>query len=415
MKKIILWLGLCIALGPHIYAQRNVKELRTTAQALTSQSVARPTLQTFKNAPNKVSAQLSQRVQHTYQQANRLEQALVTHPLLSILYRPQAATRLNHKLDIELRDNLYPQLKEILHTNRQLTHYFLSQNNRQIIKNIPYEKARILNMQQHIERLKANQHISPYPAKYDLDVVVNAIPTSTDYLLLGEVHNVPEIHQQMARLIPKLRSKFKYRKIIWLTEFLPELISADLLQQEVPPALMHLWKTAIHRHIPVVGIESLHTYVEDYELWDWPSFLHMQPKTSIWETKEGIRLRNECWKKQIALIRKRNPTALIVLHAGFGHLDNTEQYSLGTYLHEQGNTFTISFVPGLTFQDSADGARELLEFVNEDFPSDGLIPTSFFDFATQGEFFQRILEFGKEDWKITGFDVQIKIPINSPK
>ena len=35
---------------------------------------------------------------------------------------------------------------------------------------------------------------------------------------------------------------------------------------------------------------------------------------------------------------------------------------------------------------------------------------SSFDFATEGAFPQRILLFGKQDYKITGFDMQIKVP-----
>lgn len=315
----------------------------------------------------------------------------------------------------------YPQLKDLITTNKQLTKYFLIENNRQILKQTLAETAHLLLMQQNIAHLKETQIISPKMQSNDIAWLAKNIPLDTDYLLLGEIHDVPEIHQKMAEFVPLLRKQFGQRPIIWLTEFLPELFTTDILDAEleknVSPALLTLWHTLHAQHISIVGIEPYFVFLKSPKIWRLSQLLTAQ-KMSIWETLEGIRIRNEFWKNEIAKIRRRNPNALIIIHAGFGHFDYTLGNSLGTALKQKGSTFTVSWVPGYNPKHKT-LLHRLLQNIEElepvACPPDGFAPASFFDFVTRGNFPQRILKFGPQDWYITGFDVQLKVPASPQK
>lgn len=377
----------------------------------------------------KVSAILAKRVDRSYANAAHLETTLREKMPLANLFPRQAAKELTFPLNAQLTSEFYPHLQEILRTDKQLSRYFVAQNNRATLKFMPKQTASLMLMQQSIDHLKKRQLIPTQPAREDMNWLAQQIPLDTQYLLLGEIHDVPQIHQQMARLIPLLQQRFGKRRIVWLTEFLPHTYSVeDAVRNNIPAQLIHLWDTLQAHHIKVIGIEQLFA-----ALLKAPS-LRKTNHLYMWTTLEGIRLRNEFWEKQIAKFRARYPDSLIVIHAGIGHLDYTLANSLGISLHQKGPTFTVSFLPGyriehksllFTLYQEIPGyplqfSSFLLKFLQDNpdmlpVEPDGFAPYSFFDVATLGHFPQRILQFGPKDWQITGFDVQIKIPINSPK
>ena len=396
---VILGWGLCA----HAQAWR-----KNVGKLISSRPKTSATLHTLPKASIKESAQFFRQVTLSCQQARLLQAQLFQRNALSVLRMPYADTRLTTPLDMALLDVLYPHMRGRIKTKRQLTDYFIIQNNRQILQQAQEESARLIRLQQSIDHLKSNQIQSGNIRHQEMQWLAEKISTDIDYLLLGEVHEVPEIHQHFALLARELRTKFGDRPIIWLTEFLPESLSnfSDELRDQMLPSLVRLWDALQAENIPVVGLENLHVIIED-------ASLKQSQEISIWETYEGVRQRNQLWGKKIAKIRKENPRALIILHSGFGHLDYTRPYSLGTFLRQQERIFNVSFAPGY----KPDYLTELNEILQEDAewaplpcPPQGFAPVSYFDFMTRGHFPQQVLEFGPQDWYLTGFDIQIKIP-----
>jgi hypothetical protein len=135
-------------------------------------------------------------------------------------------------------------------------------------------------------------------------------------------------------------------------------------------------------------------------------------------TSEGMRLRNQTWKADIEEYRKAYPDALIIVHAGFGHIDYTIPHSLGRAFQND-KTFVISFFPGYTKSNYPEETKRTFDNVTwlENYtPGPGnYMPISMFDYLTGGQFPQRILQFDKEDAPITGFDIQFKVPESQPQ
>ena len=411
-------MGLLLTLTMTTYAQR-AKAVRTTIKAVTTQPATHATLRTFINGPYKVSAQLSKRAKRTFKQAQHLEKELYKETILASLHRDQASRYIISPLNIETLDELYPHMKGILSTANQLNNYFLSQNNRQILKYATDETAHLLLLQQNIEYLKQTQVRTPKKIQREMQWLTKQIPANTDYLLLGEIHDIPEIYTSLMSLAQELRKKFGKRPIIWVTEFLPESMTPDTLdertkQMPMPIMLLKLWTTLKAKQIPVIGLEPWVVFATDKKeaTSSFKNYLHHR-SLSIWETWEGIRIRNEFWEKQIAEIRAQNPKALIILHAGFGHLNYTLPHSIGAKLRNKGRTFNVSLVPGyspLYQTETIKALQQIEELAPLPCPTDGFIPVSMFDIVTRGNFPQQALQFGPADWYITGFDVQLKIP-----
>ena len=396
--SILCW-GLCT------YAQGWRKNI---GKLISSRPKTPATLQTFSKSSFKEASQFSRQAALTCHQARLLQAELFQRNALSILRMPYADTRLTIPLNMTLLDVLYPHMRGRIHTKKQLTDYFISQNNRQILQYAEEEASRLIHLQQSIDHRKSSQVQPGNILHQETQWLAEKIPTDIDYLLLGEIHEAPEIHQHLILLARELRKKFGNRPIIWLTEFLPEssFNFDDELKEQMLPSLVHLWDALQAENISVIGLENINVMVEDANL------KHSQ-EISIWETYEGVRQRNQFWEKKIAEIRKANPNDLIILHSGFGHLDYTRPHSVGTFLRQKERIFNVSFVPGY----KPDYLTELNEILQEDkewapipCPPEGFAPVSYFDFMTRGNFPQQALEFGPQDWYLTGFDIQIKIP-----
>ena len=187
MKKWCVLVGLLLALAITTYAQRS-QAVRTTVQAVTTQPATHATLHTFKISPWEVSQQLSKRTKRTFKQAQHLERELHNETILASLRKNQVSRYLLPPLNIEVLDQLYPHMKELLLTDQQLNNYFISQNNRQILKHATDETAHLLLLQQNIEHLKQTQVHTPKKIQREMQWLTKQIPANTDYLLLGEIH-----------------------------------------------------------------------------------------------------------------------------------------------------------------------------------------------------------------------------------
>ena len=144
----------------------------------------------------------------------------------------------------------------------------------------------------------------------------------------------------------------------------------------------------------------------------------------MWSMPEGRRIRNKARLEEINRLRQANPNALFIIHGGMAHLDYTNMHSVGKALKNKGNTYLVSFLPGYTAKDINATELSYLQrkyywFRPNNFQETDFFPISDFDFTTQGKFPQRIVQFkntplvkGATALR-TGFDIQIKIPVNN--
>ena len=240
------------------------------------------------------------------------------------------------------------------------------------------------------------------------------------------------IEYEIADLINKIGERFTERPIFLFTEFIQQgktptstrSIARAISPIDNPYGKKHLpvFEAAFKQNISIVGLEPpFVSHISNEML--YPS---SRLDRSMWETREGTALRNQFWKQTLEKYRAQFPDAIFIVYSGSAHLDYTEPNSIGKML--KGNNqhvFLASFYPGLNPNDPF--ARDFLEDIRSSYRTkfnnkktdwlkhynpgeQGFLPMSSFDFATEGAFPQRILLFGKQDYKITGFDMQIKVP-----
>ena len=117
--------------------------------------------------------------------------------------------------------------------------------------------------------------------------------------------------------------------------------------------------------------------------------------------------------------RIAHPHALFVVYAGDNHLTYNQPFSLGKQLAMREPSFMVSLVPGISFKNlDPNRAKQLKKYPwfkakEEAITRPGVFaPISRFDFITEFEFPDRVLQFKPIDRELAGFDIQIKIPEN---
>ncbi len=352
----------------------------------------------FLNNPQAVSKQLAARKERSITNMTRLHHDLPFTVNSVFWSHPSAFTSLQ-EIPLKWLPSFYPTMENILTTAQQFTDYFTIQNNRQAALETQTNYNYAVTLNASIERLKQHQHDTRHPGKSDARWLAEQIPQDTQYLLLGERHEFAPIQQTITQLIEQLPKRFPGRKIILVTEFLPQRVLYDLDLMSMIHSVtsehryMDIWTTGLLNSIATVGLEP-----------DFAASAPMQAnlpggirkEVLLATTSEGMRLRNQIWKADIEEYRKEFPDALFVIHSGFGHIDYTLPHSLGRAFQND-KTFVISFQPGIEKKPSI------------------FKPISTFDIITNGEFPQRILQFDKEDAPITGFDIQFKVSKSQSK
>ncbi len=398
-------------LCPWVFAQRS-QTVRTFSQALNTK-------------PAVISSQLQLRALRTYVQASALERSLAHAYPASYPYTSRGASPLMiKKIPVQYAADFYPQMADILTTNTQLANYFTARNNREILKYAARQKQVFSKMYQSIPVLKQHKQ-SPLPPD-GMAYLAQLVPNDTNYLLLGEIHETQAIQNYMVSFLSQLRTRFPQRKIFFFTEALPEKMKftdpeftkyfadASWLQP-----YMNLFKKLESQQITVIGLEPEFLFLTD----DSSQLVHIGKlayiRDNIWTSPEGIRLRNQRWKEILQTYKICYPDALFVVHGGFHHLAYTGAYSIGAFTKTQGNSFLIGFFPGYTSLKETGLLKNILKtepwMKNYQLPQGGFLPVSDFDFATQGTFAQPLLQFTPQEAAITGFDVQIKIPVSLPQ
>lgn len=390
----------------------------------------------------RLSTQLERRVGRTYMQAHAAQTKMhLEHASPFFLTRVEKPLL---EMTPLLEANVYPSLNNLLTTRKQVTDYFLVQNNLKIAQVTRLFKQNFERLEQAIPLLISHQRFIPAYLRDNMFWAACQFDSDLDYLLIGEVHNHPKLEDQIAEFIDRATLRFANRKIILFTEFLAEtdrISSLDQLQQKAeewpgPNFGTHLpvFKEALSHSITLVGLEPnyvlrRHNMTKEIDKQPhnsvWARYKNaIQSPDSIWVTPEGLYLRNQHWMQILKNWRKAFPSALFIIYAGDDHLNANFPYSLGHELKQQSNTFIASFYPGkaaapameqlknqgILYQDNLNAKQ--LDWLNHLTLGEGeFLPVSDFDIATQGKFPQGMLLFGPDDYKITGFDMQIKVKL----
>ena len=285
-------------------------------------------------------------------------------------------------------EKLYPHAPFL--TPQHLPNYFLAKNNLETVKWMPIlERSRqaILN---HLDLLRQNTTPITHAPSEDMAWLAKQVTDKTSYLLLGEMkHSSPLTSGKVVQLMHELRlTQPQERPIFLFTEFLHEgqlwgnLDMEDIVYEEY----ISVWENIAEEKISIIGLEP--SFVAEYE-----PFLqyeqigeHVLTGDVIWTSIEGVRLRNQYWKKTLEQYRAQYPEALFVVYAGAGHLEYTAPYSLGR-----------------TFSN-----EHILNVVLDPVQNGEITKIGIFETAVNGSFPDRVLQFtDKPLARLAGFDVRI--------
>lgn len=376
----------------------------------------------FASSPEAVSEQLAARLERNKKALQEVQQNTSEIPGSVRRGNNFPFTKLEGTLPLEWAPIFYPALAKTLTTAQQLTDYFTAQNIRHATQEIRSEYKTLSTLKASIEELKQHQKVITHPARNDVQWLVEQIPQDTNYLLLGEQHEFAPIQTIIAQLIDQLPARFPNRKIILFTEFLPQGIVYGHNFSELPSPLRlalkdypPIWATGLKNGISSVGLE--------------PSFFFTKPSIqpvnsiekstfSLWASTEGVHVRNQAWKQDLKNFRKEFPDALFVIHTGAFHIDYAIPSSLG-HAFQNDKTFVIELLPGYHKSDFPKDLRKRLGLLAPSWGKDytpgrqNFMPISSFDYVTNGEFPQRIVQFDKGYAPITGFDIQLKVPLST--
>ena len=167
------------------------------------------------------------------------------------------------------------------------------------------------------------------------------VPPDARLVMVGEVHKQPWIQQEVIYLLEQLKARHPQRNVYYASEFLfarpGEEIS--LLQEQDIEAFKVIssgYDDFLHRvfrtGVQVMGLETPHLRANKEQTENQPFFAAQQGWKAF--SALGVRERNRYWEKQIRTLLQQDPSALIVLHAGHGHLNYTQLNSLSRLLNE---------------------------------------------------------------------------------
>ena len=266
----------------------------------------------------------------------------------------------------------------------------------QIIKWFPkLEKIR-REIENHITQFVAEREVHDVEIGGEMKWLASQINPDTKYLMLAEIHEAV-IADQIKELLRILHDRDSQRPIVLFTEFLPEgqKWTPDTDEKIVYADNLPLYQTAWNKDIPVVGLEIEPQYRNNGTVNErFQDGFSPEEGASLWETIEGVRLRNERWIKTLETYRAEYPDALFIIHAGTGHLEYSSPYSLGQYFAGP-ETLVVDVLPSMVVY-TPDGEYTTL--------------TGQFDFWTRGMFTRdRVLRFNSPHLAhLAGFDIRIR-------
>ncbi len=253
--------------------------------------------------------------------------------------------------------------------------------------------------------------------KDPLQFIAQEIPSSINFLLVGDLHGFPETKQAVSSLLSHLRKRYPAKQIILLTEFLPKGFvwkgQVPENYQELPmyvpgferEGYIPLWEEADKQDIPVAGLEptTVCKIPNEKIYFDSADINDIGMYRPLFASALGLKYRNEQFMQTIRFLHEKRPHALFVIYAGDGHLSYNAPFSLARELKKE-ETFTLIINP----------SRQRLEEVLNLSPQQSRATHPLRDFITEGNFPQNFLYWQDPSLaQIAGFDAFIQL--ESPK
>ena len=123
-----------------------------------------------------------------------------------------------------------------------------------------------------------------------------------------------------------------------------------MARQDLPEYLQNdtyikIFQEATDQGIHVIGLEPEFMVNNSCTIWQQAGTEKFSQlvSQSLWESYEGIRLRNQAWLKILAQYRAAHPQALFIVYSGIGHALYHWQFSLPRYFEKK---FVISVSSG---------------------------------------------------------------------
>lgn len=172
---------------------------------------------------------------------------------------------------------------------------------------------------------------------------VDFIPRNTRVLYIGEEHYQPAIRQEILNLLEQIRAAYPKRRIVFLSEFLPNTYWVNK-GQKISKEVKESYGGMVHNRASELGmsVEGL----EDYDLVDIldnPAF-----RRSYADLLDGVSRRNEHWAAKLRALIKAHPKTLFIVYGGAGHMEASLQRSLPVLVNDK-NSFIIHFNLPSTF------------------------------------------------------------------
>lgn len=198
------------------------------------------------------------------------------------------------------------------------------------------------------------QHWANFQPEDPFVLAAEQVPADVDTLYFSEFH-LDWVPKRIVPMLDILLKKNPGREVFVLMEFyskghvLKFSEEHELLENSVWPQERYypLLKALEDRNIPVIGLEPdfVSGTLENEALeTDCTLYCSNAPNTTIWETLEGIRIRNQHWLEVYNKIRAEHPDALIIVYAGSGHLSLLAPFSLPREI--PGKNFVIEIKSG---------------------------------------------------------------------
>ncbi len=342
IKKItVLFVVLCITAVA--YAQKNLA--KGLADMFSAKALPTASVQVERQLAR--SAVLSRQVERTYLRA------LQTNKLLSAPLSQNALPYATIQISPQLQGKiLYPNLN-FLDTPEQVADYLVIRNNLLYMQEVKH----LEKWQQKIEKLYPSMRKEAYsisqPLKgREVGYIVNRVPADVTDIFIGEEHFYYKIQDTVSELISQLKQSHANQEVFLFTEFLPENIqwTHDIAKQDLPEYLQNdtyirVFQEATDQGIHVIGLEPEFMVNNSCTIWQQAGTEKFSQlvSQSLWESYEGMRLRNQAWLKILAQYRAAHPQALFIVYSGIGHALYHWQFSLPRYFEKR---FVISVSSG---------------------------------------------------------------------
>lgn len=204
------------------------------------------------------------------------------------------------------------------------------------------------NISAHLQEIQQEaQALANFHPENPFIWAAQQVPAGTNTIIFSETHQ-KWVPLNMIPMIDVLLENNPGKEFFYLTEFISKdhilkfTEEFDLLEQSDwdYSAWYPLWKALEERNIPIIGLEAdfVGGSIKDDNLETTCEFLSQD---SVWESLEGMRIRNQHWLEVYNRIRAEHPDAIIIIHTGSAHASYLMPFSISREI--LGKVFNIQF------------------------------------------------------------------------